>query len=424
MNTSAVGMSAPSTRAGQALALPSRWPSPLRPDVLTAAAGPTPFLLGSTDLVTSKLHRFRSALPEVQPFYAVKCNPDVDVLTALAAAGCGFEVASLGELELLVGLGVHAHDVLYSNTVKPASHIAGAAERGLWRFAVDSAGEIAKIAREAPGSAVYVRLAVDDDDSAFPLSRKFGVDGGKAVALLLEARDRGLRPYGLTFHVGSQSTAPSAWTTALRRVSLIAAELLDLGVRLDMVDIGGGFPAWYGTPVPEIEEIGAAVTRGLESLPYRPELLAAEPGRHLAAESAVMVASVLGRERRGGQEWLHTDVGAYHGLIETQQSPSGWPYPLWTSRSDHVTAPSLPYVVTGPTCDSADTFLDRALLPATMAEGDRLYIASAGAYTLSYASSFNGFPPPQARYATGATSTTTDPAAPLRRRPAALRTTS
>jgi len=406
MSTSALHTSASETHIGPTLRLPSRWPSLLRPNVLATAAGPTPFLLGSTELVTSKLRRFRSAVPQVQPFYAVKCNPDANVLTALAADGCRFEVASLGELDLLVGLGVHASDVLYSNTVKPASHVKGAAELGLWRFAVDSAGEVAKIAREAPGSAVYVRLAVDDDQSAFPLSRKFGVDGGKAVALLLEARNRGLRPYGLTFHVGSQSTAPSAWTTALRRVALIAAELLDLGIHLDMVDIGGGFPAWYGTPVPEIEEIGAAITRGLESLPYTPDLLAAEPGRHLAAESAVMVSSVLGRERRGGQEWLHTDVSAYHGLIETQQSPSGWPYPLWTSRSDHTTAPSLSYVVTGPTCDSADTFLDRALLPATMAEGDRLYIASAGAYTLSYASSFNGFPPPQARYSACGTSRT------------------
>ncbi len=399
MNARATEIDAAQALGGSTLALPGRWPAELAPPVLADAGWRTPFLLGSTDVVLQKLRRFTAALPGVSPFYAVKCNPDPVVVAALAAAGSGFEVASLGELELLVGLGVDPADVLYSNTVKPADHVAGAARLGLWRFAVDSLGEVAKMAREAPGSAVYVRVSVGDEDSAFPLSRKFGTDGEKAVALLLEARGRGLQPYGITFHVGSQCLAPRSWSKALRRVALLMAELEDLGVRLEMVDLGGGFPAWYGSPVPAVEEVGVAVRQGLDGLPYTPQLVAAEPGRHLVAESAVMVASVLGRERRGGQEWLHTDVGAYHGLIETQQSATGWSYPLWTSRSDHGTAPSVPFVVTGPTCDSSDTFQDRAVLPATMAEGDRLYIASAGAYTLSYASSFNGFPPPVARYA-------------------------
>lgn len=126
--------------------------------------------------------------------------------------------------------------------------------------------------------------------------------------------------------------------------------------------------------------------------------MVAEPGRHLVAESAVMVATVLGREVRGGEHWLYVDVSAFHGLMETQQTPGGWDMPLWTSRPDHAGAEHLAYTVTGPTCDSGDTMFWGVELPADLEEGDRLYIGSAGAYTLSYASSFNGFPPPLARF--------------------------
>jgi ornithine decarboxylase len=126
--------------------------------------------------------------------------------------------------------------------------------------------------------------------------------------------------------------------------------------------------------------------------------VAAEPGRHLVAETAVLVSTVLGRELRAGEEWLYLDVGAYNGLMETQQAVGQWRYPLWSSRSDHAICRQIPFTVTGPTCDPADTMFYGTSLPETLGEGDRIYVASAGAYTLSYASSFNGFPPPQPHF--------------------------
>jgi ornithine decarboxylase len=332
-------------------------------------------------------------------FYAVKCNSAPEVLRTAAAQGAGFEIASLGELHMLQALGVDPSGVLYSNTVKPAAHVAGAADAGVWRFAVDSEGELAKIARVAPGSAVYARIRVDDSSSVFPLSRKFGAEAHHARALLQQAERMGLQPYGLTFHVGSQCVAASAWVQAIASAGRLMRQLLADGIRIEMLDIGGGFPAYYGDHVPDISQIGAAVTRALEELlPYRPALLAAEPGRHMVAETAVMVTSVLGREERAGEEWLYVDVGAYNGLMETQQSAGQWRFPLWSSRADHGAAPHTPFTVTGPTCDSADTMFYGVPLPVTLSEGDRLFVASAGAYTLSYASHFNGFPPPQAHF--------------------------
>ena len=379
--------------------VPAFWPESLHPRHLSTLELPTPYLVGDSRLLRQRLCAFESALPGVRPFYAVKCNSDQTVLSTVASHGAGFEIASLGELDMLRSVGVDPRDVLYSNTVKPAAHVRGAFEAGVWRFAIDSEGELDKIARCAPGSAVYVRVRVDDSGSVFPLSRKFGAEAHHARALLQQAQHLGLQPYGLTFHVGSQCAATSAWVQAMASVGRLMRQLVKDGIVLEMLDIGGGFPARYGESVPSIEEIGVVVTRSIdELLPYRPTLVAAEPGRHLVAETAVMVAEVLGREVRAGEDWLYLDVGAYNGLMETQQTVGQWRFPLWSSRPDHGAVEQVPFTVTGPSCDSSDTMFFGALLPITMAEGDRVFVGSAGAYTLSYASHFNGFPPPATHY--------------------------
>src|SRR5207237_4848699 len=108
-----------------------------------------------------------------------------EVLQTLAQLGSSFEIASLGELHSLQPLGIDPADVIYSNTVKPPAHVAAAHEAGVWRFAFDAEGELRKLAEHAPGSAVFVRLRVDDTTSIFPLSRKFGASASDAPQLLL-----------------------------------------------------------------------------------------------------------------------------------------------------------------------------------------------------------------------------------------------
>jgi ornithine decarboxylase len=376
--------------------LPASWPTALHPRVLAGLDLPTPFLACDLDAVADRYLRFTKELPGVDVHYAMKCNPSEEVLRTLAAYGSGFEIASLGELRMLQAIGVDPAEVLYSNPIKPPAHIVEAHRAGLWRFSFDGEGELRKLARYAPGSAVYVRLGVDDSTSTFPLSRKFGADEHEAHALLLLARELGLRPYGVTFHVGSQCGSTAAWRQAVASAGRLMRALLADGVRLEMLDVGGGFPARYGDRVPSLADIAGTLQPALtELLPYRPPVLAAEPGRHLVAESAVLVAGVLGREVRGHEQWVYLDVGAYNGLMETQQTANRWRYPLWTSRADHVDVPHEAFTVTGPSCDSSDTMFLGVALPSTIEVGDHVYIGSTGAYTLSYASAFNGFPPPE-----------------------------
>jgi ornithine decarboxylase len=375
--------------------LPVHWPASLSPERLAAMGLETPFLACDLGTVRSRLASLRTALPGVRAHYAMKCNPSPEIIKTLLEQGTGFEIASAGELRLLLSCGVKGADILFSNTIKPAKHITEAVAAGVWRFAFDSENELHKIATHAPGSSVYVRLRVDDSTSRFPLGRKFGAEAHTARALMLLAKDLGLVPYGLTFHVGSQCTTPVAWRSALAGASRLMRRLGSDGITLQMIDLGGGFPARYVDPLPPIEQYGRAIMSALDDvLPYRPETVVAEPGRYLVAESSVMVSSVLGREERAGEEWLYLDVGVYNGLMETQQTLNEWEYPLWTSRPDHATAQRIPFTVAGPSCDSADTMFLATPLPASLGVGDLVMIGSAGAYTLSYASHFNGFPPP------------------------------
>ncbi|MGK5678315.1 type III PLP-dependent enzyme [Actinoplanes sp. URMC 104] len=370
---------------------PSPWPATLGPAQLQAIDMPTPYLVTDLSAIRDRHAAFRAALPGVRVHYAMKCNPSPEILRALHAEGAGFEIASLGELRTLQAIGVDPADVLYSNPVKPPSHIAAAHAAGLWRYSFDSPNELAKIAEHAPGAAVYVRLRVDDQGSAFPLSRKFGTDTEDAYDLLLLAERLGLRPYGITFHVGSQCLRPDAWAEAVDTAGKLMDRLRHDGIELEMLDLGGGFPARYTTGVPAIEQIGAVTTEAIDALPYRPPLLVAEPGRHLVAEAAVLAATVIGHERRGDQNWLYLEVGAFNGLMEVLQTPGGWDYPV---RSSAPAGDLVPYVVTGPTCDSSDTIGYAMMLPEGVRTGDVVYLGSTGGYTLAYASHFNGFAPP------------------------------
>jgi ornithine decarboxylase len=374
---------------------PRSWPHSLTPQRLNGLPDNTPFLICDQAAIEHRHSELVDLLPGIRLFYAVKCNSAPEILATVARLGSRFEVASFHELDMVISAtGIPASEVLYSNTVKPPSHIAAAWAIGLFRFAFDSESELRKLATHAPGCSVYVRLAVADEHSLFPLSKKFGTSVDEAVRLLVLARELRLVPYGVTFHVGSQCVDPRAWERAIARCAVVFRRLDEAGIRLHMVDLGGGFPARYVDAVPPMPKITAAIARGLGRLPYRPRLLAAEPGRFLVAESGVLAATVIGTEDREGERWIYLDVGGYNGMMEAVQTGGQWRFPLLTSRDDDLEVPTVPTTVTGPSCDSSDTMFYGVPLPVTLGVGDRVYIGTAGAYTMSYASWFNGFAPP------------------------------
>ena len=209
---------------------------------------------------------------------------------------------------------------------------------------------------------------------------------------MLLARSLGLQPYGIAYHVGSQMTNPVAWEVATRESAVVMRALEDRGINLRLLNIGGGFPARYADPVPDLSEYGACIRQAIDRhLPYSIQLCA-EPGRALVAEAGVLVASVIGTAERSGKSWLHLDVGAFNGMMETLLTQNRLVYPLADSRD---AVDRCLYHITGPTCDSQDTMFFGVSLSRVLVPGDQVYIYTAGAYTTCYASTFNGFRPPK-----------------------------
>jgi ornithine decarboxylase len=325
--------------------------------------------------------------------YALKCNGYRPVIKVLHGVGCGFEVASAAELDELAAIGVDPAGVLYSNPVKPIEHIDRAYRAGVRQFAFDSAEELVKLATVAPGSKVSVRLAANGMHSDVPSEGKFGVDPHTAVDLLLAARDLDLVPHGIAFHVGSQMMRPQAWYAPLRAVGEIMDKLATDGVTLDLVNVGGGFPVHYDVAPPPLAEYGAVITDGLAALPYEVDVVA-EPGRALVAQAGTLVTTVIGTAVRAGRRWVHLNVGAFNGLMESLETGNRLRFPVSDSRDSSER--ELCHL-TGPTCDSQDTILFDVPLSADLRAGDQVYLGCAGAYTTVYASAFNGFEVPEVR---------------------------
>jgi ornithine decarboxylase len=340
--------------------------------------------------IAAAVEEFKTAFANVRFFYATKCNTDPGVLRVLHAAGSRFEVASLDEIKILRSIGVHGQNLLFSNPVRAREQTRHAALAGVYRFAVDSVEELHRVAEEAPGSCVFARLSTGDRRSLVPSEGKFGVDVPGAVDLLVQARTLGLVPYGITFHIGSQSLTPSALTGPLEDVQTVLARLIGHGIRLQMVDIGGGFPAVYDTPVPSLAAFGRAMAAGIAQLPYPVEVFA-EPGRCLVAEAGTFRCRVLGVARRPSGWWAHTDLGVFNGMMEVLESGGDLRYPIWDARASTT---RRSWHITGPTCDGQDTYARNVPLSADLREGDEILIGSAGAYTTVYASRFNGFAKP------------------------------
>lgn len=349
----------------------------------------TPFLLIDRSRLWTNLERFRAAFPGAGLYYAVKANAHPGVLQTLAAAGCGFEISSEGELDLVREVAPGAA-LLSSNPVKSPRFIRRAAEAGVVAFAVDSRDELIKIAREAPGAAVYVRLLVDNEGSEWPLTRKYGVGPGEAVDLLLRAADLGLVPHGTTFHVGSQCRQSAGWDGALALTASVWNDARRRDLHLTFLSIGGGFPVKHTREIPPLEEIGAVVQRAVANRFPSDALVTLEPGRAIVGDAALLGASVIGRARRGDEQWVYLDVGVFNGLMETI---AGFSYEVTTL----VGGPRSRVVLAGPSCDSVDVISESADLPA-LEVGDRVYFLNTGAYTLSYASHFNGWPPPAVHF--------------------------
>ncbi len=355
----------------------------------------TPCLIVDLDMVGETYKTMRRLLPLAQIFYAVKANPASEVVSRLIELGSSFDTASRGEIDLVLESGAKAERISFGNTIKKERDIAYAYERGVRLFAFDSEAELEKLARSAPGARVFCRILMECAGAEWPLSRKFGCTPEMAATLLGRARELGLDPYGLSFHVGSQQTDLAQWDAAVARCARMFSALQELNIELKMLNVGGGFPARYRRRVKPIEAYADALMSAIRRHFGNkiPEIII-EPGRSLVGDAGTIRSEVVlisKKDESDDKRWVYLDIGKFGGLIETMDESIK--YRITTPRDGAATGP---VVLAGPTCDSADILYETAdyQLPLDLAVGDLVEIKSAGAYTSSYCSvNFNGFPP-------------------------------
>ena len=363
---------------------------------------PTPNICINLNTIRNNFEKLKSSFPYTKIFYAIKANPGEPVLKMLSEMGSNFDIASRYELDMIEKFVSDPERLSYGNTIKKACDIKYFYDHGVRMFATDSKDDLKNIAEYAPGSKVYVRILVENSDTAdWPLSRKFGCHPDMAYDILVLAKELGLVPYGVSFHVGSQQRDIGAWNDAIAKVKYLFNSLEEEeGIELKMIDMGGGFPASYTDPTNELSVYASEITRFLredfgENLPE----IILEPGRSLVGDSGILTSEVILTSRKNNTaltRWVYIDAGKFNGLIETLDECIK--YPLVTTRDGGKEGE---VIIAGPTCDSMDVMYEttKYKLPVNLKQGDRIYWLSTGAYTSTYASiAFNGFPPIKTYY--------------------------
>jgi ornithine decarboxylase len=345
----------------------------------------TPLLVVDCEAVRRQYRLLRAALPGVDLHYALKPLPHAAVVAALRDEGAFFDLATTGEVELVKAQGIAPERCIHTHPIKRDSDIRDALRFGVRTFVVDNPDEIRKFVRYRKRVELLVRVSFRSPTAVCDLSKKFGCEPGAVRGLLELARSLGIRAKGLSFHVGSQVSDASKYVEAISACRDIMAEALLAGLpALDLLDIGGGFPADYeGTQQP-IGKFCAPIRAALATLPAHVRVIA-EPGRFISAPSGTCVASVMGKAKRGDRWWYYLDdgvYGSYSGQLYDHAT-----YPVDSLRQEGERRPS---VLAGPTCDSIDVIREDIELPE-LEIGDLVVGRVMGAYTWASATDFNFF---------------------------------
>uniref|UniRef100_A0AAY4CKL8 ornithine decarboxylase n=1 Tax=Denticeps clupeoides TaxID=299321 RepID=A0AAY4CKL8_9TELE len=335
-------------------------------------------------------------LPHVTPFYAMKCNNSLPILSMLADLGTSFDCASPAEIQSILSLDVHPSRIIYANPCKQESHIRYACNNGVQMMTFDCEEELVKIVDNHKNAKLVLRISVDDSKAALRLSSKFGTPLWQWPRLLERAKELCLEVIGISFHVGSGCSDPKAFSQAISDAHKAFTMGVELGFNMTLLDIGGGFPGSENTAV-KFEDFAAEINLALDTyFPAQGKVkIIAEPGRYYVASSYTLALNIIGKKavmknhNDGNKGIMYYVNDGIHGSFNMDDPVNSniQPYLHKKSRSDHHPYPSA---IWGPTCDSFDLLVKHLFLPE-MEVGDWLLVDNMGAYTCVMGSNFNGF---------------------------------
>ncbi|MCJ1414987.1 Ornithine decarboxylase [Xylographa parallela] len=335
--------------------------------------------------------RWKMNLKRVKPHYAVKCNPDPEVIRLLSTLGTGFDCASKAEIDLILKAGVDPSRIIYAQPCKTKSYIRHAAQQGVKQMTFDNADELYKTKALFPEAELFLRILTDDSSSLCRLSLKFGASLDSTEELLKLANSLGLNVVGVSFHVGSGASDPQSFVKAVRDSRTVFDQAASIGYHLRTLDVGGGFSS------DTFEEMASVLSEALdEHFPPHVRIIG-EPGRYYVASAFTLACNVIARrdmqDPATGETsymlYLNDGVyGNFSSIIFDHQNPV--PRILSIANRAFKQRPTE-YSVWGPTCDGIDRITDSTTFHQLLDVGDWLYFEEMGAYTKCSATRFNGF---------------------------------
>lgn len=341
-------------------------------------------------------------LPNVLPYYAIKCNPDPIILQLLHCLGCGFDCASKQEFEILEKLGIvdYQHKnaeinekVIFSHPCKHMSHLKFAKANGIKLMTFDNEFELEKIKRISDSNFnLLLRIQVDDSHSICQFNSKYGCETAEIEELFELCKYYDLNLNGIMFHVGSGCMDANVYRSAIAQTQ----ELFHLARNkygfpdFNILDIGGGFPGINDEKIITFVEIASAITESIGNI--SDVCVIAEPGRYYVAKSHFLITEIASKKRKCKTFKYYINEGTYASfncMYNDHAIPTFIPFRT-SSNCDMFGDELFESVIFGPTCDSVDRMTDKYLLP-DMSIGDKLIVPNFGAYTGSAGSEFNGF---------------------------------
>lgn len=342
--------------------------------------------------------QWTSLLPQVKPYYAIKCNPNPVLIETLSSLGANFDCASENEIKQVIEITQDPSRIIFANPCKMTSQIRYARANDVDMMTFDCEEELYKIKLYHPYAKLVLRLAVDDSHSVCKFNKKFGCRLDQVEGILNIAKTLSLNVVGFSFHVGSGCLDPTAFYTAIRDCRQASDIALKLGISTQLIDLGGGFP---GDNKERFEKIAEQIKRAMDDFfledpdlpePLRKIQFISEPGRYFVQTSHTLVLNVIGKKSNIDPEtgkktfvyYLNDGMyGSFNCIYFDHYTPSIYPF----NERDGKRYDSILF---GPTCDSMDTICDHIELPE-LAVGEWIYVENFGAYTMAAASSFNGF---------------------------------
>ena len=356
----------------------------------------TPLLVIDHDIIRQNYNHLRKQLPRVGLYFAMKANPESQIIKTLYPLDCGYDVASLQEYQSVLenvpkkdirGKKRHAFiwdKIIVANTIKPVETLKKLKNINTL-MTYDNPDELEKIRKYCPDAGLICRIKVQNVGSMVELSSKFGVEPGDAPNLISKAIEMGLSVEGLSFHVGSQCCNIENYITALEASAEIFKEMKKRDHPLRLLNIGGGFPVPYDETVPAFEDLSAKLKKEIDRLFPKKIEVVAEPGRFIVATAATLVVKIIGKSFRDGKTVYYINDGVYGTLSGVVFDHCPYHFHSFKKKEKKISA------VVGPTCDAFDTVSTAESLP-DLAIGDLLYVKNCGAYTNASATNFNGFP--------------------------------